>query len=93
MMRKYPDELGLVALLKDIVKRWPKTVGADVEAARRRLGNDLADGFDATDLLNYVRSVADVEAIEATSQRVTIRFRDTDQELQRAVFVASLSGK
>lgn len=68
-MRKYQDEFGLVALLKDITRRWPKSPVADIQAARRCLGDDLAGDFDATDLLNPVRSVAHVEEIETTGRR------------------------
>ena len=80
-------------LLKNIVMRWPKTAGADLDAIRSGLGSDLADGFDAVDLLNTVDSVVNVEAIEATDRRATIWFSDTDRALQRAVFELSPSGK
>lgn len=93
MMRKYRDEFGLVALLKGIINRWPKTPDVDIAAARHSLGDDLADDFDPIDLLNPVRSIAGVEAIETTGRRITIRFRDSDWELQQAIFESSPVGK
>jgi hypothetical protein len=80
------DISGLSLLLQDIVERWPKTGKEDLAEIRKALQRDLADDFDAVDLLNRIESVAEIENVELIDGGAAVYFYDVDGCLQRALF-------